>query len=63
MCAQVCHLLRHVHIASHIDVTRRSARLVANRLLDGGERAIKKVIYIEVRARRKKLDRFQLAIR
>lgn len=30
----VCFLLRLIHIASHIDVTRQSARLVANRKFD-----------------------------
>lgn len=44
----LCGLLRHVHIASHINVTQGSARPVANRMLDGGDRAPKKVIYMEI---------------
>lgn len=44
----VCGLLRHVRIASHINVTRGSVRPVANRMLDGGDRAPKKVIYMEI---------------
>lgn len=61
-CVCMCHLLRHVHIASHINVTWQSAGLVANRMLDGGDRAPEKVIYIEVELDCK-LESFQLAIR
>lgn len=34
VCMPVCILLRLIHIASHIDVTCQSARLVANRKFD-----------------------------